>query len=70
VFLVILKTKNGYFLVQLSQMFIIEAHHIFYEVHSETLCIMQIKLSPPSLLSLIFMSDLSTLKSFVGSVCL
>jgi hypothetical protein len=50
-------------------MFIIEAHYISYEVHSEFLRIMQIKLCPPSVLRLIFMSALTTLKSFIGSVC-
>ena len=37
----IIKKKDDYFLVHFSQMFIIEAHNISYEVHPESLCIMQ-----------------------------
>jgi len=57
-------------------MFIIEAHYIFYELHSESLCIMRNEFGLPSVLNLIFMSALSTLKRLVelkrlvDSVCL
>ena len=69
-FRVIIKTKDDYFLVQFSQMFIIEAHYISYEVHYDSLCIMRNEFGLPSVLNLIFMVVLSTLKSLVGSVCL
>jgi hypothetical protein len=49
-------------------MFIIEVHYISYEVHYDSLCIMRNEFGLPSVLNLIFMVVLSTLKSLVGSV--